>query len=226
MLDAFNLLGTHLPRLVAPLFPEVCWRCPPRSADRRVAYLTFDDGPSPVATPQVLDLLRRYDARALFFLIGEHAAARPDIVHTILHEGHQIGNHSYTHRDPWLTRSSQMTREMEQADRLLEQLADRPVRWVRPPYGHLTPGLHRWCRRRKQHLAMWDVMPGDFLPWASPERLAARVVKLIRPGSVIVLHDHPRTRESTLLALELLLRRLTRAGWRFPQLESTSPRSP
>ena len=221
-LNPVDIIGTHLPRRAAPFFTDIRWR-QPVPADERKAYLTFDDGPHPSVTPRLLALLAAYDARATFFVVGRQARAHPDLVRSIRTAGHQIGNHSYAHRDPWLASSRTTLRDLERTRELLHELRAGPTPWVRPPYGHFTRAMRRWCRCRSHQLVMWDLMPGDFLPWATPEGLSRRIFNLIRPGSIIVLHDNPNVKRVTPPALEMTLRHLTTRGWRFPPLEAPPP---
>ena len=218
MLDVVNLLGTYLPRFAARFFPDACWRrIPARPADRPV-YLTFDDGPTPEMTPVLLTLLERYDARGTFFLIGRNAERQPHLVRRIHAAGHQIGSHTYSHPDAWCTSSGKLLHELDRTSILLRRITGEPVSLMRPPYGHFTRPMQTWCLTHRQQLTMWDVMPGDFLRWTSSRRVARRVLALVRPGSIIVLHDNPDTKDVTLEALEIILRRLTAEGWRFPAL--------
>ena len=218
MLDVVNLLGTHLPRLAAPFFPDACWRRAPARPTDRLAYLTFDDGPTLEMTPALLAKLDRYNAQGTFFLIGHNAARHRHLVRHIDAAGHQIGNHTYSHSDAWRTSSNKLLLELDYTSALLREITGKPVLFMRPPYGHFTRPMRAWCLTHRQHLTMWDVMPGDFLRWTSSRRVAERVFDMIRPGSIIVLHDNPDTKDVTLEALETILRRLTAEGWRFPVL--------
>ena len=219
MLDVVNLLGTHLPRFAARFFPDASWRrVPTRPTDRPAAYLTFDDGPTPEMTPALLTLLDQYDAYGTFFLIGRNAERHPHLVRHIHAAGHQIGNHTYSHPDAWRTASDELLGELSHTSALLREITGKPAPFMRPPYGHLTRSMRTWCLDHQQQMVMWDVMPGDFLRWTSSHRVAQRVFDMIRPGSIIVLHDKPGTKEITLKALEAILRRLTAEGWRFPAL--------
>ncbi|HET6568147.1 MAG TPA: polysaccharide deacetylase family protein [Rhodothermales bacterium] len=201
---------------MARFLPDLLWRVDTPS---RTAFLTFDDGPTDVLTQPILDVLERYAARACFFLVGSHAARLPSAVQDLLRAGHVIGNHTFTHPDAWRTPPERLVAELDRTTATLEDLTGTAVRFMRPPYGHFTGEMRQWCKSRGQLLTMWDVMPGDFLAGATPQKLERFILKHIRPGSVIVLHDNPKARLAMPPALENVLRILTREGWQFPALD-------
>lgn len=215
MIDLVDLFGTRLPRWSARYFPDITWRIPTTD---KVAYLTFDDGPTTSVTARLLDVMARFDAKGTCFLLGTHAQRHPHLVRDIAAAGHTIGNHTYTHPNAWRTPDAQLVRELEQTTGILENLIQKPVRWMRPPYGRFTDAMRHWCRVRRQQCTMWDIGPGDFLPDASTQQIAQRVVRAIRPGSIVVLHDNLKAREVAPAALHDILERLTAEGWRFPSL--------
>ena len=202
-------------RWLSGFLPDVLWR---KETQARVAYLTFDDGPTQELTSDLLGLLEQYDAEATFFLIGRHAEAHPELVEDIDRAGHRIGNHTYTHPAPWTTSAERVTAELDHTTKILRDLTRQPIRCMRPPYGQLTPALRSWCARHKQRMVMWDVMPGDFRKNTSAEYVADFVSRYIRPGSIIVLHDNPIVDPKTPEALSTLLRTLDAKGWRFEAL--------
>ncbi len=209
-----NLLGNHVPRAVSGFFPDLLWR---RADGTRTLYLTFDDGPD-AATPALLDLLARYEVPAAFFLIGERMRRHPELVRAVREAGHTVGQHTDTHANAWQTPAAEVEAEMVRATATLEDLSGEAVRWMRPPYGYFTTAMRRWCRRQGQRIAMWDVMPGDFLTSATAASVLRRTVGLARPGSVIVLHEGGHARRVTPLALARALPRLKAAGYRFAAL--------
>ncbi len=207
--------STYGLRLLAPLFPDMLWR---HATDERVAYLTFDDGPTQEMTGALLDLLARYDARATFFLLGAQARAHPELVRALVDGGHALGNHTWAHPDAWRTPARQVLAELDRTTAFLEDLVQQPVRFMRPPYGHFTGTMRRWCREQGQCLVMWDVMPGDFLAGVTARYIEHFVRRALRPGSVVVLHDNPIAVDAALPALRALLPALTAEGWRFEAL--------
>ncbi|MFO8098527.1 MAG: polysaccharide deacetylase family protein [Salinibacter sp.] len=208
-------LATHGLRPVQRFFPDLLWRV---QAHSKTAYLTFDDGPTSDGTRPLLDLLATYDARATHFLIGSHARQHPNRVREIAEAGHRLGNHTFTHVDPWHEPADSLLQEAERTTAVLEDIVQRPIRALRPPYGRPTRALRRWCAERDQRMVMWDVMPGDYLKTATARRVSRFVIRHVRPGSIIVLHDNPICTEVTLPALETILQTLTRRGWTFDAL--------
>lgn len=208
-------LYSHVPRLAAPLLPG----CTARIAGAgRSVFLTFDDGPDETSTPLLLDRLAAHAAHATFFLVGERAARQPGLVRQIVTQGHTIGQHGYAHLDAWRAAPRRIREEMERASGVLEEITGTPVRWARPPYGHLTPGAIRWARRNGQRIALWDLMPADFLPGASAEEVARILTSGARPGGIVVLHDGPRVAGIAAAALDLALPSLAARGFDFPPL--------
>lgn len=151
--------------------------------------MTFDDGPSGPNTPRLLDLAAKKHIRLTFFLIGENAAHYPALVQRELAEGHQVGNHSYTH--PVLSKMSDeaVRSELQKTqDAIIDAAGYKPV-LMRPPYGAMTPAQRRWVAREFGFkIILWDVDPLD---WKNPgpEVVARRIIAATRPGSIILSHD-------------------------------------
>lgn len=192
------MLILNAPRLLAWL-PGVVVRTGASSL-----HLTFDDGPSVQTTPHVLDALAAAGQTATFFLLAEAAALHPALVRRIVDEGHDVGAHGTVHTDYW-RRPGRAVPEMAEACARLKALAGIPIRYVRPPYGHLTPALWRWARRTGRRVGLWSEMPGDFYAKATSDGVAITVQKRARPGSVVVLHDGPATAAVTPDAVARLL---------------------
>jgi len=207
--------ATHGTRPFQAYFPDMLWRTDTQS---RVVHLTFDDGPTPEMTEDLLARLRAYDARATFFLIGDHAQDHPDLVEQIHRGGHRIGNHTFTHPDAWTTPTDALLRELSATTQTLEQITEAPVRVLRPPYGKFTRTMREWSAVQNQQIVMWDVMPGDYLQTATAEGVARFVVRHVRPGSIVVLHDNPICTDVTPAALDTILATLSREGWSFGRL--------
>lgn len=163
-------------------------RCRARRAGRRVA-LTFDDGPDPQRTPAVLDLLARQGVRATFFVVGARAEAHPELVRRMVAEGHVVGNHSYTHS--WRFPLRSLDRTMEELCRtgeVLHRITGLRPRLFRPPFGVTNPTIARAVRRLGLDPVGWSIRSLDTMG-QSPERVAARILRRLHPGAVILLHD-------------------------------------
>lgn len=163
-------------------------RCRARRAGRRVA-LTFDDGPDPQRTPAVLDLLARQGVRATFFVVGARAEAHPELVRRMAAEGHVVGNHSYTHSWRFPLRSLGRTvEELRRTGEVLHRITGRQPRLFRPPFGVTNPTIARAVRRLGLDPVGWSIRSLDTMG-QSPERVAARILRRLHPGAVILLHD-------------------------------------
>lgn len=195
----------------AAVTPAVGAAAKPRRPTK-VAYLTFDDGPDRRYTPEVLALLRRYDARATFFMIGSQARANPGLVTTVRRQGHAIGNHTYSH--PWLNRlpASAVRDQLRRTDAVLGRTT-----CMRPPGGFVHETVRSVARAEGKRVTLWTVDPAD---WRRPgaARITASVLGSTRPGSVILLHDGGGSRTQTVAALSGVLSQLSAQGYRFEKL--------
>ncbi len=177
--------------LLAPFFPRAGFFLPVISRGRRdikTAALTFDDGPDPDVIFLLLDLLQRYEAPAIFFVVGRKAESNPELIREILLRGHAIGNHSYRHDPLLMLRSSaKLTKEIASTQQLLANFGIRP-RVFRPPVGITNPRLPKTLRELHLDCVTFSCRAGDF----GNRRitgLANRLLKKIHPGAVILLHD-------------------------------------
>ncbi|HLG66525.1 MAG TPA: polysaccharide deacetylase family protein, partial [Acidimicrobiales bacterium] len=157
------------------------------SGHRSVA-LTFDDGPDPVFTPKILDILDEHGVRATFFMVGSRATRYPDLVRRVAEQGHAIGSHSATHPDMWTLSAYQAVVEYVTGRRMLESILGRPVRLLRPPKSSIVPTQAIAMRALPVDPWLWSIDPRDWEPGAT----ATSIVEAVgRPsdGDVIVLHD-------------------------------------
>jgi peptidoglycan-N-acetylglucosamine deacetylase len=156
--------------------------------------LTFDDGPNPLWTPRLLEMLAAHDVRATFFLLGSYAQAELELVRRIVNAGHVVGNHSWSHPDLALASRSRIREELVRTRETLEQITGAPVRYFRPPYGSRRPATLAIARELGMRPVLWNAMTTD---WSEPsgerigERLEAKIDGLTRRGRAanIVLHD-------------------------------------
>lgn len=163
--------------------------------DRCRLALTFDDGPHPAHTPQILDILARQEITATFFLQGAEVEKHPALVRRMLAEGHAIGNHAYTHRRPGEIGVARYVHEVLRTHRLLEQTTGTALpRLFRPPYGALNIPAFTALVRRGFRIVYWSADSEDSFV-REPDALAQRVEKLpLRGGDILLFHeDYPHT---------------------------------
>jgi peptidoglycan/xylan/chitin deacetylase (PgdA/CDA1 family) len=176
--------------------------------------LTFDDGPDPVRTPQVLDILRRYGVPATFFCVGMSACAFPELVARAVEEGHNVGNHTWSH--PYLPDLSrdEVLRQVEATGAAIARVTGTVPTLLRPPYGGRTPDVLRWIAEQELTTVMWDVDTGD---WAGPpaEAIVAEATTATTAGSIVLMHDGGGDRSGTVAALPAVLEDLLGRGFRL-----------
>jgi peptidoglycan/xylan/chitin deacetylase (PgdA/CDA1 family) len=178
-----------MPRFIQRLYPERIWAFPHK---RDSVYLTFDDGPIPEVTPWVLDELKKYNAKATFFCIGENVQKHPEIFQRILSEGHSVGNHTFNHLNGWKTATSEYIENVDKAEGQMGNKSKFKIqdsRLFRPPYGKLTSKQAKILQRKGFKIVMWDIISYDYDANTSSEKCLQNVLKNIKPGSVIVFHD-------------------------------------
>jgi peptidoglycan/xylan/chitin deacetylase (PgdA/CDA1 family) len=180
--------------------------------DRARIALTFDDGPDRVHTPALLDTLAAFDVKATFFVCGGAADANPDVCARIARDGHELGNHTYTHRYLPLARKRSVARELELTDAAIERAAGVVPKLARPPWGGRRPSTVRAFRRAAKRVVLWDVNSYDW-KGAPPEDVARRVLERVRPGSIVLLHDARDGGERTIAAVRMLVPALRARGY-------------
>jgi len=168
--------------------------------------MTFDDGPSAMLTPKLLDLLAAHHIKATFFVIGENVAEHPEIVARAAREGHEIGNHSWSHPNLGKMSDESVRRQLRQTDDAIKNATGKRPTLMRPPYGSITTREKHWIHDEFGYqIILWDVDPYDWKR-PGPAVVRNRILKETRPGSIVLSHDiHPGTIEampSTFDALE------------------------
>lgn len=156
--------------------------------DHRGVYLTFDDGPDPRWTPQLLDVLASANAKATFFMIGIQARRHPDLVRRVVREGHTIGNHTLTHAHPWtLTKRRALAEVREGADAIADS-AGRAPSLFRPPHGARRRCMLAAAEAQNERVVMWDVSAIDW-GWLGTSPRIARRLGRVRAGQIVLMHD-------------------------------------
>lgn len=151
-------------------------------------FLTFDDGPDAQWTPRVLDALAAAGARATFFMIGVHALKFPELVRRIDAEGHATGNHTFSHRHPWLLSGKEARNEVQAGAKVLEDILGHAPRFYRAPHGRHRACMDDEARRGGEAVVDWDLSAIDWGPLGNAQRIAMRLARA-RGGDVVLMHD-------------------------------------
>lgn len=216
------LFASHMLLLYPTLVANSQWLGPVfRSfhTDEREVWITIDDGPSPVHTRAMLDILEQFDARATFFVIGKYAESHPHLITEILTRGHSLANHTLTHpsRTFWCASARRIRREIDGCAEHLRSTPERPARFFRAPAGMKNFFVHPALSRRGLALIGWTVRGLDTVK-QDPVRVAERIEKHAQPGAIILLHEGHHTDSAPEFqprCLELTLQRLAARGYKF-----------
>ena len=182
-------------------------------SDRRV-YLTFDDGPIPEATPEILEILKSHNVCATFFMVGDNIRKYPEIAEAVRRDGHSIGSHTFSHLQGLKTATGLF---LEDVAKGAAAAGDTPL--FRPPHGLLKPAQWRRLKRQGYRIVFFDVVSRDYDSEVTAEELERIVMKRIRPGSIVVFHDSIRTISKLRVALHPLIERIRREGYEFDTLK-------
>ncbi len=208
---AIAVTGVLVPQL--EMFGEVISRGDPGT---RAVALTFDDGPSPLTTPRVLEALAAASAKATFFVLGAKAAAHPDVLRAIVAAGHAVGVHGYDHQRLYaLLTPSAVAADIERASAVIEREAGLRPRWFRPPVGQVSPRTAAGARRAGLSIVAWSVRGLDGLRRRTPEQVVARITRGLAPGAIVLMHDaaeHEDFEPASIAALPRVLAALVEKG--------------
>ena len=183
---------------------------------QKVVALTFDDGPTRDQTAEVLRILRERNVRATFFVTGGELEQNMDAARDIVADGHELGNHSYSHERMILVTPSYVRREVERTDELIRAAGHAGEIYFRPPYGKKLLALPFYLSRHDRKTITWDVEPDSELAAdADAAAITRHVLDRTRPGSIILLHVMYPSRAETLRAVPFIIEGLKRDGYRF-----------
>lgn len=197
-----------IPSIIQLFTPSVTWKV--KTTDK-VLYLTFDDGPHPSITPFVLNELKKYNAKATFFCVGENVLRYPEVVKETLLQGHQIGNHTHNHLSGWRTHNKAYEQNIELAAKVIDS------KLFRPPYGQITPGQIQLLKS-KYTIVMWDVLTMDYKKGLNIKRALKYSYYFTKPGSIVVFHDSEKAFAQLKVMLPAFLEKYHRLGYRFETL--------
>lgn len=235
-----KLFRAKYPSILRVLYPERISKI----ESENTIYLTFDDGPVPEVTPWVLELLKKYDAKATFFCIGDNVKKHPDVFRQVLASGHLIGNHTFNHIKGWKTNNSDYIENTLKAENLINELVneekrkktlnselltlnlERPehgrranYKLFRPPYGQIKNSQASKLVKKGFKIVMWDVVSGDYEAEFSASQCYDNVVDNAEAGSTIVFHDSEKAFPNLQKILPDILKYYSEKGYQFRSLK-------
>jgi peptidoglycan-N-acetylglucosamine deacetylase len=199
-----------IPSFLRIFYPSLIWKMP---EGNKKLYLTFDDGPHPEITVKVLDLLKKFNAKATFFCVGENVVRFPEVYQSVLENGHLTGNHCYNHLNGWKTNLGVYYENVNLCRKYVDS------KWFRPPYGRITPSQIQTLKK-EFNIVMWTVLSYDFDAETNPSQCIDYVLSNASDGSIIVFHDSKKASRNLFPALEATLSHFSQSGYSFERLDS------
>ena len=203
-MNLFKRLIVQPPLIYRALFPEALWRIKVKGV--KAAFLTFDDGPVPEATPRVLEILARYGVKATFFMVGDNVRRYPELYKAVRAAGHRIGNHTMHHLQGRKTSFRRYLRDVTEAAEYIDSDL------FRPPHGFMSFRQGRLIQKH-YNMVMYDVVTRDYARYITPEEVVNNVKRFVRNGSIIVFHDSEKSAATTVAALPAVLEWLLDNGF-------------
>lgn len=197
------------------IYPNLFWEIP---THQKKIHLTFDDGPHPIITMQVLDVLKAYNAKATFFCIGNNVVKYPEVYKRIIDDGHAVGNHTFNHLNGWKSADELYLKDISKAMEYIDS------NLFRPPYGRISRFQIQQLLKPKYQMkmVMWTVLSGDFDPDISAVKCLNNVLLSTKEGSIVVFHDSEKAAEKMLYALPKVLEHFSKKGFSFENIADTS----
>ena len=202
------------PWIIKKIFPSYIWSMP---TDKKNIYLSFDDGPHSEITLFVLEELKKYNAKATFFCLGNNVALYPGVYRQILDEGHAVGNHTYDHPNGWETPLEEYLRDITKASNYIHS------NLFRPPYGRIKTSQAKKVKEAMNDetakIIMWDVLSLDFDTTFTPQQCLSNVIKNATNGSIVVFHDSEKAFANLKYSFPEAIKILTGEGFQFEKIE-------
>ncbi len=201
-----------VPRVLRRLISGCTWE---RPGSHKTIYLSFDDGPSPKITGQILELLAEFNAKATFFCVGENLLRYPETGAQIISEGHTIGNHTLRHSKGWNTPIKIYIDEIDQTQHIINRLQPNAPKLFRPPYGRITPKQISELTSRGYEIVLWSELSCDYDPNVNIQKSIGALSKNSKSGSIVVFHDSEKAAAQVLQILPAYLQKMSESGFGF-----------
>jgi peptidoglycan/xylan/chitin deacetylase (PgdA/CDA1 family) len=211
-----QIIPAKTPGFVKSLFPNLVWNI---STDKKELYLTFDDGPTPIITDWLLDLLSQYNAKGTFFCIGNNIEKNPQLFLKIIANGHAVGNHTYNHLKGWKHKTKNYIDDIQQTNQIMNSLKSNDgTKLFRPPYGKFKSKQSKKLQALGYKIIMWDVLSYDWDKTVNEEDCLNNIISSAKEGSIIVMHDSIKASKNLKAVLPKLLKHYTDQGFVFKAL--------
>lgn len=207
----FNLTLLLCFNLHAHEFPEVVTHV---KTDEKVVALTFDDGPNKIYTQQVLDVLKKHNTKATFYVVGTNAKSSPELIKQIMEQGHELGNHSMNHDKMKGISVEQITQDIQAVDQILKDYGYNKEITYRAPYALTSANLRTALRNLNKRMVLFTFSPFDWKK-ISAQQIYNNIMKELKPGLIILLHDGGGNRANTVKATDMLITTLHEKGYKF-----------
>lgn len=213
-----KLAFVKTPKILQWLFRKRIWAF---SRSSNTVYLTFDDGPIPVITPWVLEQLKKHQAKATFFCIGDNIKKHRSVFEQIINQGHAIGNHTQHHINGWKTPTDKYLEEIAYCERtILENNSKTNIKktksknLLRPPFGKMTSKQANAVLKKGYKIVMWDILSKDYDSNIDQEKCLKNVLRNIKPGSIVIFHDSLKAEKNLRYTLPKVLEFIEKKGWK------------
>ncbi len=218
-----QIIPAKTPGFVKTLFPNFIWNI---DTENKELYLTFDDGPTPEITHWVLDTLKKYNAKATFFCIGNNVEKYPKIFQHIIVEGHAVGNHTYNHLKGWKHKTKDYIKDIIRTQNLIESQTlnsksqnSENLNLFRPPYGKFKTKQSKQLQELGYKIILWDVLSYDWDRSVSEETCLKNVTSAAKEGSIIVFHDSVKASRNLKYVLPKVLDYYSEKGFEFKAIK-------
>lgn len=203
------------PKIIQKFHPDYTWH---KSRERKVLYITFDDGPIPEVTDFALEVLDQFNAKSTFFCVGNNVIRHPEQFTAIVEKGHAIANHTYNHLNGWNTDINDYYNNILNCEQAISDATENYIqKMFRPPYGRIKKAQYELLKSNYE-VIMWDVLTGDFDRSLKKEACLNESIKATENGSIIIFHDSIKAKENMMYVLPRFLEHFSQLGYTFDKL--------